>query len=480
MSRTLAGLLAVLMLAPVAVAQRPQPGEPIPLTLSPAGLASPALKYRLLPAGRDLVPGNAATLYYRSLGVFAENQTLLDELNAGYWDTWLSLPLAELPLEEMPAKLDAFQGMLTVLDEAARRRQCDWQLSDRPEGIRLLLPEVQKSRNVSRIVAVRARYRLATGHFPEAVQSLQTGYALGRHLAQGPTLIQVLVGLVIVRVMDDVLEEILQQPGAPNLYWALAVLPRPCFDPLPAIDQEETALERTWPVLGRLEEEPLTPKQVEDMREQFHRFYRMFNFEPPTALDVAATALEQARTYPEARKALMAAGVPADRLDAMPPFQVLTAYCLREYHRTWDDYVPWVHVPHFGRQPAYRKARDRAQEASVRLERLVLNPKGVLSTQALLGATAVEKVYAAIARSDRRHAAQSCVEALRLYAAGHGGRLPASLKDVTEVPVPDDPRSGKPFFYAVQGDRAKLAAPMLDGDKVNTYERLTYDITLRR
>jgi len=36
--------------------------------------------------------------------------------------------------------------------------------------------------------------------------------------------------------------------------------------------------------------------------------------------------------------------------------------------------------------------------------------------------------------------------ALRLYAFKHG-RLPDSLKDITEVPIPEDPVRSEPFTY---------------------------------
>jgi hypothetical protein len=51
------------------------------------------------------------------------------------------------------------------------------------------------------------------------------------------------------------------------------------------------------------------------------------------------------------------------------------------------------------------------------------------------------------------------IEAIRLYAADHEGALPASLEAVTEVPVPDDPATGKPFAYKLDGSTATLSAP---------------------
>ena len=54
-------------------------------------------------------------------------------------------------------------------------------------------------------------------------------------------------------------------------------------------------------------------------------------------------------------------------------------------------------------------------------------------------------------RMDRRVAALRCVEAVRLYAAAHDGKLPPSLDEIKDVPVPRDPVDDKPFGYRLVG-----------------------------
>ena len=51
------------------------------------------------------------------------------------------------------------------------------------------------------------------------------------------------------------------------------------------------------------------------------------------------------------------------------------------------------------------------------------------------------------------------VEALRLHAAEHDGKLPVSLSEVA-VPLPDDPVIGKPFRYEVAGDDGPSPRPV--------------------
>ncbi|HEX5269924.1 MAG TPA: hypothetical protein VFW33_05535, partial [Gemmataceae bacterium] len=89
-------------------------------------------------------------------------------------------------------------------------------------------------------------------------------------------------------------------------------------------------------------------------------------------------------------------------------------------------------------------------------------------------------VYGAAARLDRRIAALRCVEALRLYAAAHDGKLPVALADVKEVPIPDDPMTGKPFAYKVDGDTATITAGPPPGDPTPAQNTLIYELTLRK
>lgn len=479
MSRTLLGLTALLTAASVATAQQREPGDPIPLTVSPAGPASPALKYRLVPDPRDLVAGNAATRYYRCMTRLVENSTLREEVANGVWDTWRALPLAQLPLDEVRGKLEVVEPVLRMLDEAARCRHCDWLLDDRTEGYFLLIPEVGLLRQALRVLVVRARYELALGHEAEAVRALQAGYVLGHHLGHGTTFIHLLVGAVVPALLDPVLEEILQWPGMPNLYWALTVLPHPYLDMDSANRFEWLSLERTFPGLKELDEGPMTPKQVRALQQDIGDMLGKLDLRKPNLLEVLAQAWVQERAYPEARKALLAEGLPAEQVAAMPVTQVVALDALHRYRAAWDDVVPWLNVPDFRHAPGYRTANDRLEKATREMNRRLFFA-GAGTRPPDIGPPQFEKIYNAVGRTDRRFAALRCVEALRLYAAGHGGKLPAALKDVTDVPVPGDPVTNRPFEYQARGDTARLTAPLQDGDKTPRFERLTYEITLRR
>ena len=72
------------------------------------------------------------------------------------------------------------------------------------------------------------------------------------------------------------------------------------------------------------------------------------------------------------------------------------------------------------------------------------------------------------------------VEAVRLHAATMNGSLPETLAEVTVVPVPDDPLTGKPFEYARSGDTFTLTAPAPVGLTPAPHTAHQYAVTVRR
>ena len=92
----------------------------------------------------------------------------------------------------------------------------------------------------------------------------------------------------------------------------------------------------------------------------------------------------------------------------------------------------------------------------------------------------LESSFAAVRRSmnrlDGTVAALECVEGLRHFAACHDGRLPAQLSDITDIQLPNDPATGKPFLYRIEGSKAVLEASAPKGG--GPRDVLRYTITL--
>jgi hypothetical protein len=376
----------------------------------------------------------------------------------------------------MEGKLALGRNMFHEIELAARCRRCDWQLEGRPEGFGLLLPEVQGFRSVGSMIASRARYHIARGNWEEALRSFRAGFGLARDLGRGPTFIHILVGVAIGNVMCKQLEELVQRPEAPNLYWALALLPRPFGDMRVALREERFMLERMFPMLKHLEEGPMNNAQVQAELLRLRARLDNFGVRRPTRAEQLAVAALISNAHAESKRALVAQGFDEKALDAMPIVQVVALKAYRQYRDAYDEALKWAYVPGGFRHPGYKEAAKKCDDALRRLDTLFAS--GLLRGLGGSGFPAIDKVYAAIDRLDRRLAALRCVEAVRLYAAAKG-RLPAALADVTQVPAPPDPVSDKPFEYKVSGNVATLAAPLPPGAKPSTLLLFTYEISLR-
>ena len=71
------------------------------------------------------------------------------------------------------------------------------------------------------------------------------------------------------------------------------------------------------------------------------------------------------------------------------------------------------------------------------------------------------------------------VEALRIYAAEHDGKLPAQLADII-VPLPSDPVTGKPFTYTLEATTSQVCGSPLSSNDSRTENKVRYSVTVEK
>ncbi len=433
------------------VASAQPPVEEVKLVLHPVSEPQPALKYRLLPGVLDRKPGNAAVLYNKIAIRFGDEHAPPE---AEKLADWAKTPVAELPLEEVEKTLAEYRDVLDDLHLAARYEDCDWQLPlwER-DFIELRLPAAQSARNFAWLLAVQARVHVARGDFDQAIRTLQTGFAMGRHMAEGPTLVHCLVGAAVSNMMADQVRDLIAQPDAPNLYWALTTLPRPLIDLRKAAETEMDVLYLSYPALRHVDDRSRTPEYWEQQWQQLLENLDRWHGEsrrPKSQARLGRAALALGG-YPTAKRGLVQQGWPPEEVERMPVAQVLLLYTMRTYDQLRDDTWKWFYLRYWEAAPAEWGWRDLDMQAARReivpLARVLL--------------PAVQAAHFAVARCERTVALLRTLEALRLYGAGHDGRLPASLDKITEVPIPSDPLFGEPFQYQLREDTAVLEARTL-------------------
>ena len=92
---------------------------------------------------------------------------------------------------------------------------------------------------------------------------------------------------------------------------------------------------------------------------------------------------------------------------------------------------------------------------------------------------ALQKVRGAQGRLEQRIALLRHIEAIRMYAAAHEGKLPEKLSEI-EVPLPVDAFTGKPFRYEVKDGTAHLRGSSPKGHEKNPAFNLHYEIIIRK
>ena len=450
-----------------------------PLTLHPPAPAPRALRYALLPELQDTTPGNAVDHYRRAIKNLSQDAPSETERSEAF-NQWIAVPLKDLRRDEMARFLKRCETTFLEVEAGARSEDCDWGLTEkiRKAGIELALPDLQPMRQIANLLALRVRCELAEGRTDKAARTLQTGMAMARHVADAPSLICLLVGTAISSVMLDRLEEVMQQPDAPSFYWPLADLPQPLFDMRKPIQGERVNIYGTFPGAAEmgvdLNAKPWTPEQVEKVAALFQ--YLDDASDDVKVLKVKTEAeilLRVAARHEATKKVLLDEGRPTELVDAMPHIQVALYVALRQYDRAFDELLKWQSLPYWEARPAMAREAQRIKE-------MPDDKDGPAIPLARAFIPAVQKVFGARTRMDRRVAALRCVEAVRLYTAAHDGKPPASLDEIKDVPVPADPVDGKPFGYRVVGDRAFFSSTPFPGQPANNANTPTYELIFSR
>jgi hypothetical protein len=432
------------------------------LKVRPMAAPKPALKYQLLPELAELNPGNPAQGYVRC---FSEQRFFFySKEGVAERTRYLAMPLAELPAEKLR---DYGRGALRHADWSARLDSPDWQVLRhvQHDGMDLLVPEAGPLRVLGLALQVRFRAEVALRRFDDALHTAKTMLAMARHLGEYPSEAANLTGLVVANGALDRLEEMLAQPGCPNLYWALTDLPCPLVELRKGFQGDRLVVATDLRALN--DRAVMTEVQLEEVVSRFSGrlgFAREQAGQAPRSLRKQVEArVEDAARVDAARRRLVEAGTPQDVVRKFSPLQVILLDEKRDYELRRDEAMklaalaPWqVDAVAGGDEPSHGWDGLFAD----------ILPK-------------VVKARRAQGRLEQRIALLRHVEALRLYAAEHDGKLPQTLAEVG-VPLPEDPFTGKPFAYKVEQSTAQLCGSPPRGEEKNPGFNVRYEVTVAR
>ena len=406
----------------------------IRLTVDATPAPKPALRYLLLPELKEMTQGNPIPNYLKCI---------LEQESTG-----TNEPLGRLALKQA--------------DRAARMDKPDWQILPKlkTDGIGLLLPDLQKMRQLAAELQSRFRDEVALRRFDDAVVTAKTMFALSRHMGEHPTLIGDLVAIAIATIAIGPFEDMIGQPGCPNFYWALTALPHPFITLDKGMEGERILADA---VLRELDDtNPMTTAQLKKLIAYIDRLraFESDRLRKKTGEWLAERAKDE-KTLVAARARLVEHGLRADRLALFSPSQVLLLEAKLDYEIARDDDMKFVFLPTWEALPRLNNQR----------------PKDPPLFDSFL--SSLYRVRLAQGRLEQRLALLRHVEALRLHAADHGGKLPAKLSEVAVV-LPVDPFTGKAFRYELIDGVAHLRGTPPAGQESVPVYNLHYEIMIRK
>jgi hypothetical protein len=444
------------------------------MTVTPAAESVPTFKHRLVPAPTEIRPGNAALYYLRAAlwaGGFSarwkevEDQWAEEGKEGDAKAEWHSpvRPLHDLPMEKVRAAAGPFDGIVEqCIARATVRENCDWGRNiEELEGldvIGLLLPDVQEMRQISRMLMLRTRLAVADGDFDRAIEHLRMNYRLGVNVGSDPILVCGLVGIAIAGVGNHEMPELIAAKNSPNMYWALAEMQRPFIDLYPAARYELSWGLKIFPVLLNPEEREHSPEEwarllansLQDMQRAAGDGVNAEFSDWVMRIGVAGFGLI---AYPEAKQRLQESGMDRAAIERMPVGQVIAIDASREYQRIAQEFEKWWYTP-------FSVARKRGAEPEKILHQRFEGGYGRVLARLMMPALA--RVRDAQVKLDWQLNGLQTIEAIRMHAA-ETGKLPASLSEITIVPVPKNPVTEQPYEYRLDGDTAVLELPASDG-----------------
>ncbi len=420
---------------------------PKKIVLHPAAAPQPRLKYQLLPTMYERRPGNAAVFYGR---VKAE-QTPFFSSEEIWKEIYEAMDASLSRVGELKHVRRNHEGSIFLnLERGGQCEDCDWQYPVAEDGFATRLPDAQEKREFARMLQADIRWRVAHGDFDGAIRSLRAGYAMALHTADAPFLVTGLVGAAMCGIMSHDALELIQQPGAPNLYWAFTYLPRPLFDIRQISEGEMGCFDAAFPQLTDSDHSIVDPaywrRQLEEMSDAY--LEHLCSGDDERVKFKQQMAMRLVRGYPVAKEALIERGWAQSEVEAMPAAQVILLLSTAIYGEYRDDVLTSMTLPYWEARPYL----DRFEERLVRDRNAWESPLPLDEAFPVMQAA-----LAAFMRQDRQIALLRLLEALRLHGV-KGDGLPEKLNAI-EVPLPLDPMTGKSFEYQLRNDVALITGP---------------------
>jgi hypothetical protein len=132
----------------------------------------------------------------------------------------------QLPTDQVELLLKQYLVSFKCAAQAVKSRECNWPVW---KG-ETIMAKNEEYRRLAFAVRLWAWLEISRGEPEGAILALQTGFGMAKHMGQTPNLPQLQMGVASAGVVCREIEQFVQMEDAPNLYAALAAVPKPFVD----------------------------------------------------------------------------------------------------------------------------------------------------------------------------------------------------------------------------------------------------------
>jgi hypothetical protein len=253
------------------------------------------------------------------------------------------------------------------------------------------------------------------------------------------------------------------------MYWALATLPRSSGDISEAIQFETTMAIRIIPVLEEVEHKSETQEYWVSRWEESVATLEDLYSDPKLSLQLMLAAATSEKI---AKNRLLAQGFSRDEIDTMPPMRIVLIDAARQLRRETDNLIKGTLLP----DEVGRSLTADASQANQKWMRD--SPFELASVILSVAQPAVKAFKDAETREIFVLNRLMTIEAIRMHAAAHDGRLPANLCELQPVPALPNAFTGEPFGYELIMENEKQQVILTaDGHSYLNYNETRIIIT---
>jgi len=432
-------------------------------TVSPSAEPAPALKHRFSTDLIETVPGNAAIHYIRATLMLPR----ITSDQAQKEIDWYERRSDQLPLDDVKPWLAQREIVFQEIAAATRCESCDWGIRFQDlrgrDVIEVRLMEFQEMRQLARLLRIKAQVEIVERRFDDAISTLRMSHRLAQNVGRAPSVIVSLISTAITAVTNDVTGELIAAADSPNVYWALRLIPDPTIDRQTVARIDVNMLFQLFPFLKDADTANHTPDEWQRLlMEAIHDVRQMTDDRPSgksmDAINQLSATVLILRSYPVAKRHLIARGMNPAKVESMPVGQVVAIYSRDCFRHVTDEFMKWASLPYYEGEARLRQLNSELQRDGYlgASQASIAERDPLLFNQHLLPSYLTGEAYM---RQRRMIALLSTVEAIRMHAAANQGVFPKTLAEITRVPVPLDPARMKPFLYRPVGDQVEILAP---------------------